>query len=147
MDWLPPIPRSGLYAGVNAAFIVCVLVLAAIGGFVNPRVMYLIVLFAICSTPIIDIDRLNGALFMPSFYLAFYFVSFGVLALTRLPQGISSESLPSLISATEAAIIAGVLMVVAGYRAAIALASSKRATSAGRDWPMPTILLVGVAIW
>ena len=147
MNWLPAIPRMGLYATVNAVFIAAVFALAAVGGFVNPRILHLILLFAVCSTPIIDLDRLNGKLFMPSLYLAFYFVSFGLLDFVNLAKGISSEMSPSLYSETEAAILAGAIMVLIGYRSMFALAKRNPSSSPARDWPMRMVLILGVTLW
>jgi hypothetical protein len=147
MRWLPPTPRIILYAALNAAFVVAVLLLASIGGSANPRIVYLILLFAVCSAPIIDFDGLNGRFIMPSLYLGFYFVSFGLLDFANLATGISSETVSSIFSATEGVILAGSIMMTIGYRTAMAL--GKRAPQAlpARDWSMKTILGIGIPWW
>ena len=147
MRWLPPTPRISLYVALNGTFILAVLLLAGIGGSANPRIVYLILLFAVCSTPIIDLDGLNGRFIMPSLYLGFYFVSFGLLDFANLAAGISSEMASSIFSATEAVILAGSIMVTIGYRAAMARGKRTQKTSPARDWPINTILSIGVLSW
>jgi hypothetical protein len=147
MRWLPTTPRISLYVALNAAFVVAVLVLVSVGKAPNPRILYLILLFAICSAPIIDLDGLNGRYIMPSLYLGFYFVSFGLLDFANLMTGVSSESVASSFSATEAVIIAGSIMMTIGYRGAMALLRRSPQPSAARDWTMKTILGIGIPWW
>lgn len=147
MTWLPPVPRIWLYALLNVLFAVAVFTLTSIGGGSNPRSMYLIVLFTVCSTPIIDLDQLNGRFFLSSLYLAFYFFSFGFLDFNYLAKGISSELAPSLFSATEMAIVAGAIMVVLGSRAMTSVERRRPASAVSLDWPMKTVLTVGVPLW
>jgi hypothetical protein len=147
MRWLPPTPRMSLYAALNAAFIVAVLLLASIGGSANPRILFLILLFAVCSTPIVDLDGLNGRFIMPSLYLGFYFVSFGLLDFANLATGISSEVTASIFSATEGVILAGSIMMTLGYRTAMAVGKRAPKTSPTRDWSISTILGIGILWW
>ena len=147
MRWLPPTPRISLYVALNATFIAAVLLLASIGGTANPRIVYLIALFAVCSVPIIDLDGLNGRFIMPSLYLGFYFVSFGLLDFVNLATGTSSETESSIFSATEGVILTGSIMMTIGYRAAMALGRRNRKASPIRDWSVNTILSIGVLWW
>jgi hypothetical protein len=148
MPWTPPKRRTGLYLALNAAFIVTVFLFNGIGGGANPRIVYLILLFAVCSTPVIDLDGLNGKFALPSLYLGFYFVSFGLIDLINLTTGVSSEITPSIFCATEAVILAASIMMTIGYRAAMALSNRKPSHAPpARDWSMNTILIVGVALW
>jgi hypothetical protein len=148
MTWPPPKRRINTYLALNAAFIVMIFLLDGIGGGANPRILYLILLFAVCSTPVIDLDGLNGKFVLPSLYLGFYFVSYGLLDVTNLMRGVSSEIVPSIFSVTEAVILAGSIMMLIGYRTAMAL-GSRRALQASpaRDWPVKAILIMGVSLW
>jgi len=147
MRWLPTTPRISLYVALNAVFIVAVLLLAGIGGSANPRILYLILLFAVCSAPIIDLDGLNGRFVMPSLYLAFYFVSFGLLDFLNLAKGISSETVSSIFSMTEGVILASCIMMTIGYRTAMALGRRAPLALPTRDWSMNTILSIGILWW
>jgi hypothetical protein len=143
-----PKPRIGLYLALNAAFIVAVFLSTSIGDSSNPRILYLLLLFAVCSTPVIDLDGLNGKFVMPSLYLAFYFISFGLVDFLNLSKGVSSEGLPSILSATEAVILAGSVMMTVGYRTAMMLGRKSGAPAPQiRDWPMKTILIFGIGWW
>src|SRR5271166_1195355 len=139
--------RIGLYFLVNAGFVLTVLALAGIGGSSNPRILHLILLFAVCSTPILDLDGLNGQYVMPSLFLAFYFVSFGLLDFLNLGKGLSSEASPSLFSKTEGVILAGGVMLTLGYRAAMLFGAKSKVSGQARDWPMKSIVVIGISMW
>lgn len=147
MQPLPANPRWGLYFLLNGCFVMTVLLLAGIGGSPNPRILHVILLFAVCSTPCIDLDGLNGKFVMPSLFLAFYFVSFGLLDFVHLAKGLSSEAAPSIFSKTEGVILAGGIMLTLGYRAVMTLGSTTQRTSQERDWSMRTIVIVGISMW
>src|SRR5271166_5276416 len=137
--------RIGLYFLVNAGFVLTVLALAGIGGSSNPRILHLILLFAVCSTPVLDLDGLNGQYVMPSLFLAFYFVSFGLLDFLNLGKGLSSEASPSLFSKTEGVILAGGVMLTLGYRAAMLFGARSTVPRQARDWPMKSIVVIGTS--
>lgn len=140
--------RFGVYFALNAIFIVLVLLLTNIGGSANPRTLHVILLFAVCSTWIIDLDALNGRYALLALFLSFYFVSYGLLDVGNLLSGISSEAVPSLFSATEGVILTGAVMLALGYRAAARMqrrAGPRR--SMARDWPWKTALFLGIALW
>ena len=139
--------RVALYLLLNFSFIVTVCSLAAIGGSPNPRLMHLILLFALCSTSVIDLDRLNGRYALLAIFLAAYFVSFGVGDLTDILKGQSSVISSAAFSSTEAVILVGGIMLVLGYRITVALVSATPRKSTPRDWSVPTIIVVGLAMW
>ena len=132
---------------MNAAFAVLVLLLASVGGSANPRILHLILLFAVCSNPIIDLDGLNGKFALHGIFLAFYFVSFGLGDFTNLMSGTSSEAVPSLFSDTEAVILAGAVMLTIGYRLTVKVGDSTPDRHQPRDWSMQTVLIVGFTMW
>lgn len=139
--------RVALYLLLNFSFIVAVCSLAAIGGSPNPRLMHLILLFALCSTSVIDLDGLNGRYALLAIFLAVYFVSFGIGDLTDILKGQSSVISGSAFSSTEAVILVGGIMLVLGYRITVALGSTTSRKSAPRDWSMPSIIVVGLTTW
>src|SRR5271163_1368130 len=114
--------RISLYFLLNAAFVLLAAVGYAEGGFPDPRLLYLILLFALCSTPIIDLDGLNGRYALLALFMLVYFVTFGVGDLTNLLTGGdlpgSSPLQPSsgLLDKAETVILVGGILFVLGYR-------------------------------
>jgi hypothetical protein len=141
-------PRRLLaYILLNAGFVVLTVVMQAIGGSPNPRMLHVILLFAVCSTPIVDFDGLNGKYALLCLFSAFYFVSFGLGDFNNLFAGVTNEASPSIFSKTEGVILAGAVMLTLGYRAAIALGGASSRTTMQRDWSMRTALTVGLTLW
>jgi len=143
-------PRIPLYLLANAGFALLVGVGYAIGGGPNPRLLYVITLFALCSSFIIDLDGLNGRYAMLAFFMLVYFVTFGVGDLGNLfTGGESPAAMPAShgLDGAEAVILVGGFMLVLGYRAAVRLVSAGYPVQRALDWPKPTILIVGLIFW
>jgi hypothetical protein len=135
------------------AFALLVGVAYAVGNFPNPRVLHLILVFALCSTPIIDYDGLNGRYALLGLFMLVYFVSYGVGDLSNLFTGSDLSGLPSsqrasdALSKTEAVILVGGIMLVLGYRIGVLIVNASRPTRDPRDWSKIAILTVGLAFW
>jgi hypothetical protein len=144
--------RISLYVLINVAFVLLVGVGCAIGGFPNPRFLHLILLFALCSTIVIDIDRLNGRYAPLGVFMTVYFVSFGVGDLSNLFRGsdlpmASSQLSGGILTKTEVVILVGGIMLVLGYRAVVSLMDSGRPIQHAREWSKPAILGIGLVLW
>jgi O-antigen polysaccharide polymerase Wzy len=139
--------RVALYWLLNFGFVVTVIVLAAVGGSPNPRLMHLILLFALCSTSIIDLDGLNGRYALLAIFFAAYFVSFGAADLAEVLKGESSQASSAAFTSAEAVILVGGIMLALGYRMTVARASTTPRRSPPRDWPISSIIVVGLAMW
>jgi hypothetical protein len=144
----PPLnPRLALYVVVNLGFVLLVLLLNSVGGSPSPRLVYVISLFLLCSTWIIDIDGLNGRYALLALFLTAYFVSFGLLDFTNLLNGTTSEDSGSPFTGTETVILVGGIMFTLGYRITVASGSTALRRSIPRDWSMPAIVVVGLIMW
>ncbi len=139
--------RVALYLLLNFGFVVTVCTLAAVGGAPNPRLIHLILLFALCSTSIIDLDRLNGRYALLAIFFAVYFVSFGAADLAEILKGQSSATSSAAFSTTEAVILVGGIMLALGYRMTVAIGSTTPRRSPPRDWPILSIIAVGLTMW
>src|ERR1700704_2970713 len=141
--------RFSLYVILNAAFALVVGVAYAAGGFPNPRLLHLILLFALCSSVAIDIDRLNGPYALLGLFMLVYFVSYGVGDLSDLFRGgnpalaFSSRLTGNILSKTEVVILLAGIMLVLGYRVAVLTVNAGPAVRSPRDWSKHTILIVG----
>jgi hypothetical protein len=145
--------RLALYVGLNATFALTVGIACAIGGAADPRVLHLILLFAICSSVLIDIDSLNGRYALLGLFMLVYFVSYGVGDFTDL---ITARTIPGAealsqsggpLSRTEVVILVGGVMLVLGYRAAVRAVGAARPISQARDWSKFTILIMAPLLW
>ena len=145
--------RFPLYVILNAAFALAVGVGYAVGGFPNPRLLYLILLFALCSTPVIDLDGLNGRRTLLALFMFVYFVSFGAGDLSNLLTGSDHPEVSPIqltsdpLSEAETVILVGGLMLVLGYRIAVFMVDGGRSIRNPRDWSKLTILIVGLIFW
>jgi len=147
---LPPATstqRFPLYFGCNLGFLFLLAIGCVIGGSSNPRLVYLFLLFALCSAPVIDVDRLNGRFALLSIFMFVYFVSYGSVDLADVFMGIAREADQSALTQSEGVILTGGVLWVLGYRVAVSVVKSRRVTVVPRDWPQQTTLLMGLILW
>lgn len=140
-------PRFALYFALNLLFLLVLAITYAIGGSANPRIIFLMLLFALCSSSVIDLDGLNGRYSLLGLFMLAYFLYFGVGDLLNMSTGIASELSGSTLSPTETVILVGGALLVIGYRITISIVSAERVNSPARDWYLRTLLLVGLALW
>jgi hypothetical protein len=139
--------RFALYAGLNIAFLLVVITASVVGGSQNPRLLYLILMFALCTSSVIDLDGLNGRYSLLGMFMLVYFVMFGLGDLNALMQGPPTETSRAALSATEAVILLGGLMAAAGYRSVVSMMATTTAAPTRRDWPKQAILVMGCLLW
>ena len=143
--------RFSIYILVNLGFVLLVGIGSATGGFPEPRLPHLILLFALCSSVLIDLDGFNGRYAILALFMFVYFVSYGVQDLTNLFTWTGSSTMgrmnASFLSAAEVVILVGGLMWVLGYRIAVTMVIGTRSAKAPREWPERTILIVGLIFW
>jgi O-antigen polysaccharide polymerase Wzy len=143
--------RFSLYILVNVVFALLVGLGYGVGGSGNPRLLHVILLFALCSTTIIDLDGLNGRYALLALFMLVYFVSYGVGDFSNLWSDVSDSTFQpsnsSPLSETETLILVGGLMLVLGYRMAVFIADTRRPVRSPRDWSKSAILIVGLIFW
>lgn len=144
--------RFALYALLNLGFILVVGIASVVGGLPNPRLLHLILLFAICSNFVIDLDGLNGRYALLALFMLNYFVGYGVGDVTNLLRGsevpgVAAPETASILSKTEAVVLAGGVMLVLGYRLAASLVNSGYRPRSPKDWTKSAVLAVGAALW
>jgi O-antigen polysaccharide polymerase Wzy len=139
--------RLVLFGVLNFAFLVAVGIAYAIGGSPNPRLLYLVMLFALCSSPVIDLDGLNGRYSLLGIFLASYFIMFGASDFGALLQGVGTEKSSAILTETEAVILMGGLITAISYRWVVALTAAAKDRPAPQNWSMAAILAVGCLFW
>jgi len=129
------------------AFVLAVAIAFAIGGSQNPRILYVILLFALCSTSIIDLDGLNGRYALLGIFLFSYFVMYGAGDCSALLQGTTTDKSTAALSTTEAIVLVGGAIVILIYRLVVLINSAIAKAQVARDWPARAIFLAGFLMW
>lgn len=139
--------RFALYFLLNMLFLVVIAIGYSVGGQPDPRLLHLALLFALCSSTIIDLDGINGRYALLSIFLGMYFIYFGVQDLTDLFDGFATHDYEGIFSTTEAVILIGGIMLILGYRAAVSFRNPLGRSRQAYDWTLPSMLFVGIAMW
>jgi len=142
-----PPRRFITYGAVNVLFLIVVLGMYAAGNSPNPRLCYLLALFALCSSSLIDLDGLNGRKALLGMFFLNYFVMFGITDLFALARGTVTDASPSLLSATEVVILVGGMMVLISYRLMLIASAKPAERGSVREWSLGAIIPVGFALW
>jgi hypothetical protein len=146
-----PVPASSrlpLYGALVGAFVVFIALAAAIGGAPNPRLLYVALLFALCASPVLSARKLNDRYALYTIFLVIYFVSFGMLDVIHLLEPGGAAGTEVLLSTAELLILLSGGAFVIGYQYA-AKRMERRGVSkfVADDWPMKTLLTVGLILW
>ncbi|MDR3416933.1 MAG: hypothetical protein P4L83_12170 [Nevskia sp.] len=139
--------RTALYLAANLLFLVAVGVGALSGPANGVHPLYLVALFALCSSPILVIRRLNDRYILLGIFSAVYFLFFGVLDFFNLMSGTTQpDGHDDIVNNTELVILIGGALAFAGYRLAC---QGNRATPPGtaKDWPESTLVFAGGLLW
>jgi hypothetical protein len=140
--------RPMLYVLANVA--VAILALVGFGlhkGVANP--IYVMLLFAICSTPIFEARAVNGPYSLLVLWLFDYFVMYGALDLHNLLFGVDHVFIEAdgLLSTSELVILTGGVVGQIAYRLACGRASGSTPAIPLKDWSEFALLAVGIAMW
>src|ERR1039457_735707 len=140
--------RPRRYIAANLAFIALVgigLLMRSDSG-VHP--LYLILLYLLCSSPILSINRLNDRYALLAVFSATYFVYYGALDFLHLLSGALAPAPLSagILAADELVILVGGLLAQIGYLIACR-ASNVQQHAALKDWPERTVVWGGTALW
>src|ERR1700682_1352079 len=139
--------RVALYLFANLLFVGSVATAFAINGASGVHPVYLILLFALCSTPIIDMTVLNGQYALLMIFSLNFFLFYGSLDVDRLmsAQAFASGS-DTFMSSTEWVILLGGALAHLGYRIACrAMLNPGRREP--KDWPELMLVVGGAMLW
>jgi hypothetical protein len=143
--FIPPSLVWPAYIAANVAVLIAVGAGIAMWSPSNPRVLYLVLLTALCSIPILKLQRLNGEHFLLAVYLAVFYNYFAVFDLMSILVGRTYGADTAMLSASEILITASCACVLLGYYAVAR--SGKRTHAVPSDWPLRNLLIVGIAFW
>jgi hypothetical protein len=143
--------RTTVFVLANLGVLLLAVAGSASAGLPAGRAAYVIVLFCLCSAPVLLLDRINGRHALLAIFMSVYFVYFGALdmlnfataALSSIPE--PPEPAPTFWSAAECGILLGGLCLAACY--VIAASGTERPIGRPTDWPRSAVLLVGLLLW
>ena len=136
-----------IFAALNLSFCAVLLAGAAAGGGSLAKLPYVVLLFALCTSPIPFIERPNGPFAMLGVTLGIYFVTLGLSDAVSMFAPPTSPDRESLLSAGEMVILVGISMLILGFHLAASLAKPKAQEGAPKDWPRSTLLVAGLLLW
>jgi hypothetical protein len=141
-------PLAALYALLNALLIGWIAVALTENARGSPRALYVALLFAICSSPLLLMRKLNDRYALCAGYLAIYFGSYGLLDMLGLA---SARALPGgtpILSAAELLILIGAGAFLAGYCFVVRGGPAvQRLRYVPVDLPQSTCVGVGLALY
>jgi hypothetical protein len=137
-----------LYAALNLLLCVGLVAGATIGGGSLTKLAYVSVLFALCSSPILYIGRLNGPYALLGVATGAYFIQFGLLDAASMlsPAKLGTAGEPAF-DAGEVMILVGALMQIVGFHLGKRLVLNPSATRVPKDWPRVLLLPTGLLLW
>jgi hypothetical protein len=136
-----------MYAALNVAFGALLVIGATIGGGSLAELPYVVLMFAICSSPIPFIGHLNGPFAILGVALATYFLNFAMLdAVSMLSPPKLAHATEGFLDAGELVLLVGALMQTIGFHVAVRF-SSARAGGLPKDWPLALLVPLGLLLW
>jgi hypothetical protein len=137
-----------VYAGLNLLLWMVLIFGAIAGGGGFTHLPYVVLMFALCASPIPFVRRLNDPFAMLTVMCGVYFLSFGLAdAVAMLSPAPREPPGTGLFTAGEAMLLIGTLVQIAGFHAGVRLFGGDRAAGAARDWPRSMLLPIGLVIW
>lgn len=141
--------RKILFVVMNFLFIIAVTT-AALSG-VDAPATYLILLFLLCTSPLIFGDAPHGRFVILLILTSVLFLHFGLADLMALFSTSDIRGLPRpndlALSNAEIAILVGVLMLVLGYLAISTALRRRPVRFLTDDWRMSSIMIIGLIGW
>jgi len=144
---LSPSLRMSLYFGLNAAVLLLLVIGTAVSVPSNPRFVYVILITAICASPLLSMERINGKYFLLAVYLTFAYIYFGFGDVMGVLLGRTPEEEGGILTGAESVILVSLIGLAAGYHAAVRQVQEKLQVTSSRDWPFAAVVVVGLAFW
>lgn len=140
--------RGTLYPLFNVGMLLAVLGGMVFHGAELGAAVYVVVLIAICSTPMLFMRGLNDRYALLGVFMALYFLFFGALDLSTLLMGSEiPEKRENFMSSAEIAILLGGLLVFAGYMTGLRLGAREGSGAPPAEWPDGIMLFLGLTLW
>ena len=139
--------RLPIYGLLNFGFLMYIGAASAVGTDPNPRLLYLALLFAICSSPVLFLRKANDRFAVYAVFCAIYFVSFGALDVVALISGQGVGDATQTLSPAELLIILGGAAFAVGYQLSSRGGHSSSSFFTAKEWPRNTLIGMGLFLW
>jgi len=141
--------RTAIYVVLNLFTLLATLVGSQLHALPPELAVYTCALFALCSTPLLFLQRLNDRYALLCLFMGCYFLFFGARELQILLLGTDFEQSDrtGFLTPGELLILAGAGCALVGYLLGAALGSPGRPQRPPAEWPAHWILLVGLVLW
>ncbi len=136
------------YLALNLAFGAALVAGGLISGSGLARLPFVAMMFAICTSPLPSIDRLNGPFAILSVAMAVFFIEFAALdafnmfSAPKTPAGAADFLAPA-----EWVLLTGAALKIFGFRSAVYFTRQTRTRGELRDWPRPLLVPIGLSLW
>jgi hypothetical protein len=144
--------RAPLYPILNLTVLLAAIVGSSVHDLEFGLVVYVSVLFALCSAPLLLMRSLNDRYALLGIFTALYFLQFGALDLQHLLLGVEVPVVRTdFLSPAELAILCGGALLLAGYLGGVELGRGRGidrgAARPLAEWSTGTMLFLGLALW
>jgi hypothetical protein len=145
--YLSPPLRLGLFVAANAGVMLLMGIGIGVSAPSEPRIVYVMLLTILCSSPILKLDRVNGEYFLLAVYSLVFFNFFAVADLISILVGQTPQTEGGLLTSSECVILAALSAAILGYHAAAKWRKAEVKSEGNTDWPFRTALAVGLILW
>jgi hypothetical protein len=141
--------RTAIYLVANLAALLASLIGAQVHDQPSEVAIYACALLALCSAPLLFLQRLNDRYALLGIFMACYYLFFGAkdLQILWLGTDLVQPTRDGLFTPAELLILAGALCALVGYLLGAALGNPARSQRAPAEWPAHWILLAGLVLW
>jgi hypothetical protein len=139
--------RLPLYLLVNIAFAMLLGAAVASHGLESPRLIYLVILGLLCSSPMLLMRRLNDRFAILAVNLLLYFLFFAAADVVATFAGAAKATHASVFTLAEGIILAGAASLIVGYVLASKAAGTTATANAPAEWSSAAVVLVGALLW
>ncbi len=146
----PVFGQSGwlVYGALNLAVLVALIVGSSIGGGSLAELPYVVLMFAICSSPLPFMARFNDAYALLGVAMAINFISFALAdAFAMLSPPTVAAAGISPMNAAEIVLLVGMLMQLIGGHAGIRLGLAGAQGRTPKDWNRSLLVPLGLLLW
>lgn len=143
--------RGGIYAGLNVAALLLCGYGAVAGNESAGTAVYVCLLFALCTIPLLWMERINDRFALLGAFMGTYFLLFGALSMKVLIVGSDTGAVAivrdGFMSAARVGVLLGAGFFVGGYRSGAAIVPRPARSVIPSDWSNTSVLITGSLCW
>lgn len=140
--------RVGVFVGLNLFFVGTLVTATMLNGAELP-LLYVSLLFLVCSIPVLVADSLHGRFSILIFFMPIFFLFYGMADVVKAFHPGLDLATDRAFSLTlgEMAILLGAVLFLAGFGFSAALFSRQASNWITQEWRPGATLIVGLVLW